>query len=206
MTIDATKVDENSNDARFQWKQGDIILVGESKKSFEDQRYEQVFSNLKYVPNQPRIPAGSGAGGEFASTSGGGAGVGGVAPKDMAPEDYANHLRNLTEAQRDNVEFNENSAGYALYEAQNLMPKQEGEKFKKLTDNNSAVLNRDAEYVANVGGKPWILSRWEDPDATDDFPKVFVYAYASARNLSKFVETSTMDNSEVLKEMKQAVW
>lgn len=123
----------------------------------------------------------------------------------LTPERYADHLKKLPEAIRDDIEYTENYPGYSLYEARNLMPKAAGDlKFKKLTDRNANVINNDAEFVANVKGEPYLLNKWEDPDAPHEHPKVFVWAYEPARwgGRGKTIETSTSDPAEVMREME----
>lgn len=123
---------------------------------------------------------------------------------ELPSRQYAAWLKSVPESVRDDIEFSENYAGYSRYEAEKLMPKQPGDlKFRKLTDRNSHQLWQDAEYVANVKGEPYLLNKWEDPDAPDDHPKVFVWAFEPLGEKSvKPIETSTMDPAEVMREME----
>lgn len=125
-----------------------------------------------------------------------------VKPSEMTPEAYASHLRGMSEDQRDNTDLYENTPGRTLYEAEKLMPKKEEDKFKKVTDRNSDMLWQDTEYVANVGGKPFLLNKQEDPDEPDEFPKVFVWSFAPATNATNTIYTHVSDDNELRQEIR----
>ncbi len=120
-------------------------------------------------------------------------------PAEQSPEEYAKYLEGLPEAKRENIPFNENYDGYLLYESRKLLPK--GDKFKKLTDSNSMIVGQDADYLANVKGEPYLLTKQEDPDSPDEFPKTFVWSFESPGG--KRVDTTTSDVDEVRQLMEK---
>ncbi len=90
-------------------------------------------------------------------------------------------------------------SAYNLYEAQKIAPKS-ADKLKRVTHNNSWSLVDEYDYVANIDGRHYGISEYDDPDADDDDDESFVYAYkpldTDSRNMT---ETSTSDKEELLK-------
>jgi hypothetical protein len=88
-------------------------------------------------------------------------------------------------------------AAYNLYEARKLTPKPNG-KLKKVTDNNTWSLYQNYDYVINVGGEHYGISKFDDPDAVDGDEDSFVYAYQHLESNSPTVETQTSDVGELV--------
>jgi hypothetical protein len=116
-------------------------------------------------------------------------------------EAYAERLSRMTQEELDNVEFDENPFGYELWEARKLISKipANSPKFKKVTDDNTNVLWRNWEYVANVNGDPYGVNRYEDPDDDEEI----VYAFGPIYPDDPPTETTWGKGfeSEVVKEM-----
>lgn len=64
---------------------------------------------------------------------------------------------------------------YEYYEARKLQPKPSA-KLKRVTDNNSMALWSSHEYVANVDGELFGVTKQEDPDDPDN-EEAFVYSF-----------------------------
>jgi hypothetical protein len=116
-------------------------------------------------------------------------------------EAYAERLSRMTQEELDNVEFDENPFGYELWEARKLISKipANSPKFKKVTDDNTNVLWRNWEYVANVNGEPYGVNRYEDPDDDEEI----VYAFGPIYPDDPRTETTRGKGfeAEVVKEM-----
>jgi SPP1 gp7 family putative phage head morphogenesis protein len=86
---------------------------------------------------------------------------------------------------RDNTEIGDmpgHAEAYALYEAQKMMPKP-SDKLRPVNSNNSMILGDEWHYIANVDGRLYGITKYEDPDASDDNEdengkmRQWVYAY-----------------------------
>ena len=81
---------------------------------------------------------------------------------------------------RENIAPHDMSGGtyaYNIYEAKVLLPKS-SDKLKKITGDNSLTLWQEYEYIANVDGELYGITKQEDPDEPDDESR-FVYYYNS---------------------------
>ena len=67
------------------------------------------------------------------------------------------------------------SPAYNIYEAQQLLPKP-SDKLKKVTYENSLSLYQEYDYIANIDGELYGITKQEDPDEPDD-ESMFVYYY-----------------------------
>ena len=95
------------------------------------------------------------------------------------------------------------NAAYNLYEAQKILPKS-SDKLKRVTENNTWSLYQDQEFIANINGVHYGITKQEDPDEPDDDEK-FVYAYQRLDDPnSKLITTTTDDKDELIKELKAA--
>jgi hypothetical protein len=93
--------------------------------------------------------------------------------------------------------------GYMLYEARVLL-KKPSEKLKRVNENNSFELWNRYDYVANVDGELFGVTKQEDPDETDDETK-FVYSFAPLDDPFKDVTTTTDQTDELFKEMRASL-
>ena len=92
-----------------------------------------------------------------------------------------------------------------LIEAQKLASKDTGEKFKKVSSSKHFYLSQEAEYVANVDGVHFGLSKEEDEDDSDN-EDAFVWSYGRLDVPDAKWHTSfSSDNAEVYKEMKNSL-
>lgn len=127
-----------------------------------------------------------------------------VMPSEMSAKDYADHLDSLSAKQLDNTDYFENGHGYELWEARHNLPK-EG-KLKKLNDRNAFVLSQDADYLANVDGEPFKVTKQEDPDDTEN-DKAFVYYFermsTGRGDIPQSVSTTTSDPEELITEIRR---
>ena len=105
---------------------------------------------------------------------------------------------------RDNTELGDfpgAADGYMLYEARQLV-KKPSDKLKRVTANNTFALWQDYEYVANVEGDMYGVTKQEDPDDPDDDSK-FVFAYERLADPNRKLVTTTTDQvDELFKEMR----
>lgn len=112
----------------------------------------------------------------------------------------------MNPTKRDNTEIGDfpgGSAAYNLYEARTLLPKP-SDKLKKVGDNTFS-LGQEYDYIANVDGHHFGISKFEDPDEPDDDSK-FVFAYQRldrATRTSSMRETTTSDVKELFSEMRK---
>lgn len=118
-------------------------------------------------------------------------------------------------AKRDDTEIGDfpgHASGYNLYEARKLTPKP-SDKLKRVTSNNSFNLWQDYDYVANVDGTHFGVTKQEDPDDDEGKEdengnlKQFVYSYEpldDARLGNKMVITHTSNVDELFVEMRKA--
>ncbi len=93
--------------------------------------------------------------------------------------------------------------GYMLYEARVLL-KKPSEKLKRVNENNSFELWNRYDYVANVDGELFGVTKQEDPDEPDDESK-FVYSFAPLDDPFKDVTTTTDQTDELFKEMRASL-
>lgn len=93
--------------------------------------------------------------------------------------------------------------GYMLYEARVLL-KKPSEKLKRVNENNSFELWNRYDYVANVDGELFGVTKQEDPDEPDDESK-FVYSFAPLDDPFKDVTTATDQTDELFKEMRASL-
>lgn len=116
----------------------------------------------------------------------------------------ADAIAEMDEDVRDNMEVGEvpgGSEAYNLYEARNLL-KKPSEKLKRVTDSNSFSLWQDWDYIANVDGEYFGVSKEEDPDALDGDEDSFVYAYARLDDPRNIKTTATSDAAELISEIR----
>jgi hypothetical protein len=120
----------------------------------------------------------------------------------------ADRIAAIPEAKRDDIEFGNLPGGYPahnLFEARKLLPKP-SEKLKKITERNSYTLYDEYHYIANVDGKHYGISEYEDPDNAEDADedtsgKVFAYTPLEAPSL-RMTETQTHDPAELFAEIR----
>jgi hypothetical protein len=93
--------------------------------------------------------------------------------------------------------------GYMLYEARVLV-KKPTEKLKRVNENNSFELWNRYDFVANVDGEHFGVTKQEDPDEPDDETK-FVYSFAPLDDPFKDVTTVTDQTDELFKEMRASL-
>jgi hypothetical protein len=93
--------------------------------------------------------------------------------------------------------------GYMLYEARVLV-KKPSEKLKRVNENNSFELWNRYDFVANVDGEHFGVTKQEDPDEPDDETK-FVYSFAPLDNPNNDVTTTTDQTDELFKEMRASL-
>jgi hypothetical protein len=106
----------------------------------------------------------------------------------------ADAIAAMDEDARDNMEVGQAPGGpdaYNLYEAKKLL-KKPSDKLKRVTDSNSFSLWQDWDYIANVDGEYFGVSKEEDPDATDD-EDAFVFSYARLDDPRNLKTTYTSD-------------
>jgi hypothetical protein len=114
--------------------------------------------------------------------------------------------------ERDNMEFRGavDHPAYLEYEAAKLLPKPV-DKLKKVNTNNSFALWQDAEYIANVEGKFFAVSKEQDPDAPEDegedgSPKSYIYSVRSLHDQDGIsLDTSTNDVEELFADIRHAM-
>jgi hypothetical protein len=116
----------------------------------------------------------------------------------------ANEIAAMDSEVRDNTEIGDfpgAAAGYDLYEARQML-KKPSDKLKRITENNSFSLWQSQDYIANVDGDLFGVTKQEDPDDLDDDTK-FVYAFQRLDDPDqKLVTTSTDQVDELFKEMR----
>ncbi len=122
-------------------------------------------------------------------------------------EDGASAIASMDPDVRDNTEIGDfpgGPAAYNLYEARKLL-KKPSDKLKRVTENNSFSLWQDYDYVANVDGEHFGVTKQEDPDEVDDENK-FVFSFENlkdGRNSGKDTVTDQVD--ELFKEMRASI-
>jgi SPP1 gp7 family putative phage head morphogenesis protein len=128
------------------------------------------------------------------------------AKMDAQLEADAQTLAAMPQSKVDNLDWPDIPGGrsaYNLFEARKMLPKP-SDKLKRVTDNNSFSLWSDFDYIANVGGRHFGITKQEDPDADDDEDQ-FVFAYEPLdRWRGKLRITSTADKAELINELKTA--
>jgi hypothetical protein len=120
--------------------------------------------------------------------------------------DAADAIANMDPEVRDDTmigDFPGAADGYMLYEARVLL-KKPSEKLKRVNENNSFELWNRYDYVANVDGELFGVTKQEDPDEPDDETK-FVYSFAPLDDPFKDVTTTTDQTDELFKEMRASL-
>jgi hypothetical protein len=116
----------------------------------------------------------------------------------------ADAIAAMDEDVRDNTEIGDFPGGpeaYNLYEARKLL-KKPNDKLKRVTDSNSFSLWQDWDYIANVDGEYFGVSKEEEPDATDD-EDAFVFSYARLDDPRNVKTTYTSDVGELFSVIRQ---
>lgn len=94
-------------------------------------------------------------------------------------------IKAMSDDERDDTTFHEMPGGYRaynLYEAQRVA-KKPSDKLKRVTSNNTNTLHENYDYIANVDGQHFGVTKQEDPDADEDNEdeegnmKQFVYSF-----------------------------
>ena len=108
---------------------------------------------------------------------------------------------------RDNTEIGDfpgAASGYNLYEARQLV-KKPSDKLKRVTESNTFSLWQNYDYVANVDGDHFGVTKEEDPDEVDDETK-FVYSFENLKSpFDSGKTTSTDQTDELFKEMRESL-
>ncbi|MFN6338688.1 MAG: ASCH domain-containing protein, partial [Cyanobacteriota bacterium] len=120
--------------------------------------------------------------------------------------DAADAIAKMDPDVRDNTmigDFPGAADGYMLYEARVLL-KKPSEKLKRVNENNSFELWNRYDYIANVDGELFGVTKQEDPDEPDDESK-FVYSFAPLDDPFKDVTTTTDQTDELFKEMRASL-
>ena len=115
----------------------------------------------------------------------------------------ADAIAAMDEDVRDNTEIGDfpgGSEAYNLYEAKKLL-KKPSDKLKRVTDSNSFSLWQDWDYIANVDGEYFGVSKEEDPDATDD-ENAFVFSYARLDDPRNVKTTYTSDVGVLMSDVR----
>lgn len=106
---------------------------------------------------------------------------------------------------RDNTELGDFPGGpeaYNLYEARKLL-KKPSDKLKRVTDSNTFSLWQNYDFIANVDGELFGVTKQEDPDEVDDETK-FIYSFENlADGTSK--DTVTDQTDELFREMRASI-
>jgi len=90
-----------------------------------------------------------------------------------------------------------------VYEAEKMMPKKE-DTMKMVTDNNSFALYQDADAIANIGGKPYLATKQEDPDDEDDDEGLIVWRFDEPHDpTGAGFTTDFSDKAEAIKQFKE---
>ena len=117
----------------------------------------------------------------------------------------ADAIAKMDPDKRDNTEIGDfpgHAAGYNLYEARKLLPNP-SDKLKRVTENNSFNLWSEYDYIANVDGRHFGISKYEDPDDPDNESK-FVFAFKCLDQPGlKMTETTTSYPQELFTEMRK---
>lgn len=94
--------------------------------------------------------------------------TGGLSSEDQELHEKAQALAEMDPETRDNLDVADYGwHAYLLYEARAMMPKKEG-SFKMVNDENSFALWQEADAVVNVGGRPHLAIKDDDPDDEND--------------------------------------
>ncbi len=144
-----------------------------------------------------------------------GTGVGTAARgKDRAAErlsasksirENADKIAALDDDVRDNMEIKDIPGGfsaYNLYEARKML-KKPSDKLKRVTDSNSFTLWQEWDFIANVDGEYYGVSKDEDPDAGPDDEDSFIYTYARLDDPRNVISTVTSDVGELFAQIRQ---
>jgi hypothetical protein len=117
----------------------------------------------------------------------------------------AKHIADIPEDTRDDMQIGDFAGGaeaYNLFEAKKMLSKP-GDKLKRVTSDNSFSLWQDYEFIANVDGVHFGITKQEDPDEPDD-EKKFVYAFQRLdQHHAQLVTTTTDDKAELISEMRK---
>ena len=116
----------------------------------------------------------------------------------------AEAIKNMDADVRDDTEIGDfpgSSDGYAMYEAKKMLPKP-SDKLKRITSDNSFYLYQQYDYIANIDGEMYGVTKQEDPDEPDDESK-FVFHYNRIDEPSGHDhQTWTDDPKELINEIK----
>jgi hypothetical protein len=106
---------------------------------------------------------------------------------------------------RDNTELGDFPGGpeaYNLYEARTLL-KKPSDKLKRVTERNTFSLWQNYDYLANVDGELFGVTKEEDPDEVDDETR-FIYSFENLANGTSR-ETVTDQTDELFAEMRASM-
>jgi transposase-like protein len=110
----------------------------------------------------------------------------------------------MSQDERENLDPAQAPGGwdaYVYHEALLKAPKP-SDKLKRVTESNSFILHQEADYVANVDGELFAVSKQEDPDEPDDETK-FVYAFSKlAEPNAQAISSMTDQVDELFKQMR----
>ena len=105
---------------------------------------------------------------------------------------------------RDNMEVGQAPGGpeaYNLYEAKKML-KKPSDKLKRVTDSNSFSLWQDWEYIANIDGDYFGVTKEEDPDAVDGDEDSFIYSYARLDDPRNIKTSFTSNPADLIAEIR----
>jgi GNAT superfamily N-acetyltransferase len=121
--------------------------------------------------------------------------------RSMPPEAYADYLESAPESERENIDIYENSAGWTVYEGREIISKLKpnSTKFRRISDKYIA-LPRDWDFVANVDGVPYGLTKEEDPD--DENLQVWAFGKIGTNDFVETIYNVGMEQ-EVMDQMRQ---
>ena len=110
-------------------------------------------------------------------------------------------IKSMSNDERDNTpigDFPGAATAYDLYEAQKLLPKP-SDKLKKVGDDTNSLSNSH-DYIANVDGEHFGISKFEDPDDENGY----VYAFQHLNDPTyRTIQTLTNDKVELFQEMRK---
>jgi hypothetical protein len=119
----------------------------------------------------------------------------------------ADELKQMSSSNLDDLDpFEFGYRAYVLYEAEKIMPKKE-DTMKSATDNNSFKLAEECDAVANIGGKAYLATKYEDPDDDEDKGVeggVYVWHFQDPANPHDTIgfQTSYKDKAEAITQFK----
>jgi hypothetical protein len=121
--------------------------------------------------------------------------------RSMSPEAYADYLESAPESERENIDIYENSAGWRVYEGREIISKLKpnSTKFRRISDKYIA-LPQEWEFVANVDGVPYGLTKEEDPD--DENLQIWAFGRIGTNDFVETIYNVGMEQ-EVMDQMRQ---